>query len=156
MTRSKRRHRRPALRLPTRDYRRVGLYFITTVTRRRARILSEIRGANVVLSVAGRAVSDALLEVVNRFPTVGLDAHVIMPDHVHAIINLSRDGVVSLSRVVGWFKGHSARRINALRPGSSEPVWQRGYHDIILRTASDLARCRQYIAQNPRHWAEHH
>jgi len=32
-------------------------------------------------------------------------------------------------------------------------VWQRGYHDRIIRDAADLARIRRYIEINPARWA---
>jgi hypothetical protein len=33
------------------------------------------------------------------------------------------------------------------------PVWQRGYYDHIVRNEADLDRIRDYIANNPAHWA---
>ena len=33
------------------------------------------------------------------------------------------------------------------------PVWQRNYHDHIIRTDADLHRIRAYIPNNPLLWA---
>jgi REP element-mobilizing transposase RayT len=32
-------------------------------------------------------------------------------------------------------------------------MWQRGYHDHVVRDEEDLARIREYIASNPIRWA---
>jgi len=32
-------------------------------------------------------------------------------------------------------------------------VWQRGFHDHIIRNDADLHRIRTYIANNPLQWA---
>jgi putative transposase len=38
------------------------------------------------------------------------------------------------------------------QPG--RPLWQRGYWDRVLRNDDELARARDYIADNPRRWLE--
>jgi hypothetical protein len=40
-----------------------------------------------------------------------------------------------------------------MRPASSTPVWQRNYHESIIRIESGLDRVRQYIINNPCQWA---
>ena len=85
-------------RLPCYDYRSSGAYFITICTEKRQRVL-EIP-----------SIHTALLEqwhhLPQRFPSVRLDAFVIMPDHVHGILWL--DGSVrdapTLGSVIGTFK----------------------------------------------------
>jgi REP element-mobilizing transposase RayT len=37
---------------------------------------------------------------------------------------------------------------------SGAPTWQRNYYEHITRNQAELERIRQYIADNPRHWAE--
>jgi putative transposase len=34
------------------------------------------------------------------------------------------------------------------------PVWQRGYHERIIRTEGELERIRQYIFDNPARWPD--
>ena len=60
---------------------------------------------------------------------------------------------MTLSKIMGWFKMNSAKQINLLRAGSGSSVWQRGYHDHIIRNEADLHRIRAYIASNPLQWA---
>jgi REP element-mobilizing transposase RayT len=60
----------------------------------------------------------------------------------------------SLGAVVRAFKAACARRINEVRGMPGAAVWQRGYHDRVLRNDAELNRARGYILDNPRRWAE--
>jgi REP element-mobilizing transposase RayT len=60
----------------------------------------------------------------------------------------------SLAAMVQNFKSVSTRAINRLRGETGLPVWQRNYYEHIIRDERDLDRIRQYIADNPGHWAE--
>ena len=59
----------------------------------------------------------------------------------------------SLGAIIGSFKSATAKRINALRGTSGAPIWQRNYHEHILRSDESLNRIRQYILDNPAQWA---
>ena len=92
-----------------------------------------------------------------HFPGLLLDAFVVMPNHVHGILFLTPTASGApprhrLGEIVRAFKAYSARRINARRntPGCS--VWQRNYHERIVRDEEELARIRRYIAENPAAW----
>jgi len=67
-----------------------------------------------------------------------------------------RDGLEpgSLFVFVRTFKSAAAKRINNLRGTPGAPVWQRNYHDRIIRDDRELDRAREYILDNPRKWAE--
>jgi len=68
-----------------------------------------------------------------------------MPDHVHWLFTLRRDG---LSDCLRRFKSRSAHTINLVRqvPG---PVWQSGFYDHRLRDDEDLRVQARYIVANP-------
>jgi putative transposase len=101
-------------------------------------------------------------------PNVALDAFVVMPDHMHAVVIIERqagDGVGqpqavfhSPSQTVGAVvRGHKAavtRRINDVRGEASSPLWLRNYYEHIVRDDADLDRIRQYIVNNPARWEE--
>jgi putative transposase len=57
-----------------------------------------------------------------------------------------------LGQLIGAFKTVSAKRINLLRGTPGSPVWQRDFHDRIVRDEEELARIHQYIQENPRLW----
>jgi len=62
----------------------------------------------------------------------------------------------SLGAMVGGFKAAATARINRLSGMPGAPVWQRNYHDRILRGAREWRACRQYIHDNPACWAHDH
>jgi putative transposase len=84
-------------------------------------VLGAVRAESVELTVAGEIVRDTWAVVERRFPAMALDAHVVMPDHIHAMVWLSLGAGLSLGRVVGTFKGLSARRVNAAWGGWGLP-----------------------------------
>ncbi len=57
----------------------------------------------------------------------------------------------SLPVVVRNFKGAVTRRMR--ERGFDEPVWQRNYHERVIRNERELQAIRQYIIDNPRQWA---
>jgi len=76
-----------------------------------------------------------------------LDAFVVMPNHVHAIVG-TLPGSPLRTCCRNW-KGFTAKRINRLR-GATGPVWQADSYDRLLRGPEELARLRDYIDLNPR------
>ena len=81
---------RRSIRLSARDYSEAACYFVTI--RAHDVSLSEIVNGEVVLNDAGYMVQREWDALPDRFPSVALDAFVVMPDHVHGIIVL-RDQV---------------------------------------------------------------
>ncbi len=55
-----------------------------------------------------------------------------------------------LSKVVGYLKMNASRDIRTLLPLTG--VWQRGYHDHIVRDENDFLRIWTYIKNNPLKW----
>ena len=51
-----------------------------------------------------------------------------------------------LQTIVGTFKAAVSR-------GVGQAVWQRGYHDRVIRNELEQQALRQYIADNPLKWA---
>ncbi len=59
----------------------------------------------------------------------------------------------SLSAVVQNYKSVTVRKINRLRGLVGKTVWQRNYHERIIRNQRELEAKRDYIATNPLQWA---
>ncbi len=64
-----------------------------------------------------------------------------------------RSPAKTLGAMVRAFKGAVTARINTLRATPGTPVWQRNYHEHIIRDERSLNRIRQYIRDNPAQWA---
>ncbi len=62
----------------------------------------------------------------------------------------------SLSSVIGSYKSAVTKRINDIRNTRGQPIWQRNYHERIIRDDAALQNMRQYIANNPKQWSVEH
>ncbi len=78
------------------------------------------------------------------------DAHmlawVLMPDHVHWLIQLGDSD--NLSVLVGKLKAASSRSVNQKRQCTT-PVWDKGFHDHAIRDNHQLLVVARYIVANP-------
>jgi len=114
-----------------------GAYFITICTFARLPILT------------GRCrdeVEQALIQLPARFAGTDLDDHMLMPDHLHAILWLE-DARESLPTIVQAFKSITTVRLNRLKPLGR--VWQRGYYERVIKNDDELASVREYVQNNP-------
>jgi len=146
------------------NYTSSGAYFVTICVHGRRCVLGRVVDDAVRLSLAGALVRDAWIELASRFPSVRIDRSVVMPNHVHGILVLRDDPMGdgarehSLSQVVGAFKSDTTVRYGrGVRAGVLPPyrvrLWQRGFHDRVIRDERELANAREYIDDNPRRWA---
>jgi REP element-mobilizing transposase RayT len=154
------RHRRPA-RSRTIAYDRPGWFFVTIVTRGRWPFFGEIAGGVERLNAGGIAVEQCWLALPERFPAIRLDEFVLMPNHLHGIVVIeparADQTAPSLSAVVGAFKSLSTRAWSrGVIEEGWEPfegrLWQRSYHDRLLRSPEELELARAYIVANPSAW----
>ena len=167
---------RRSMRLRGYDYAAAGLYFVTVCAYDRACLFGEVVDGQVQLTDAGRILETCWRAIPDHCPHTTLDSWVVMPNHVHGIIVLgaTHAGTIhvralhagthvrathasplragSLGAIVGSFKSAVTRRINALRGGGGT-VWQRNYHEHVIRNERDLRRIRRYIADNPVRWS---
>lgn len=108
----------------------------------------EEEGAAVVLSEIGNCVEQVMCEIVHRYPHVNIDKHVIMPNHIHMIIMLQGDveraSVTDVVRMLKSIVGHRVKR----------GIFQRSFHDHMIRTDKDYHDIRYYIDNNPLTWAQ--
>jgi REP element-mobilizing transposase RayT len=150
-------HHRRSIRLRQYDYTQPGAYFVTLVTHGRELTFDD--------SVLCRVAETMWQRIPRHFPFVELDECVVMPNHVHGILvivdqNANNDtppsgpASGSLGAIVGNFKSVTARRINRIRKTPGTPVWQRNYYERVIRNERELNAIRQYIRDNPAHWAE--
>ncbi len=95
-----------------------------------------------------------------RFNQLDLDEFQIMPNHLHAILEI-RDlpelPRVTLGQVVGAFKSevtvqYCAGVRTAGWPAFDRSLWQRGFYDRIIRNDNEYQRILDYIHGNPGRW----
>ena len=143
---------RKSTRLNNWDYANRACYHVTICTHGSKKILSTIDSETyeVNLTDIGQCVSEAIDQALERYPSVHIENHVIMPNHVHLLIALDED-IVSLTRFIGFMKSQATRRARKKYPNID--LWQRSFHDHILRGEKNFHAAWQYIDENPRKWA---
>jgi len=81
-------HGRRSIRLKNYDYSKNGMYFITICTQNRAKIFGEVIDGNMILNDVGKMVEFFYLDLQNRYWNVKCREYVIMPNHIHFIIEI--------------------------------------------------------------------
>ena len=113
-------HHRRSFRLKGYDYSQAGLYFITICVQDRKCLFGEIVDGIINLNDAGNISENCWLEIPNHFPNVLLHEHIVMPNHVHGIIELKRIDKISDKsgdETVG------TRHVVSLHGNPETPVW---------------------------------
>ncbi len=116
---------------------RSQIYHITSVTNNKTAAFTEFAVARMVIQSLKREDEAGHTETM---------AFVLMPDHLHWLVQLRGDR--TLSRCVNNVKSFATRQINAAcnRKG---PLWQKGFYDRAIRREDDLASVARYIVANP-------
>ncbi len=162
---------RRSIRLLGCNYSGPGGYFVTICTRQRKCLLEDER-IRCIVEAGWRAIP-------THFLRIDLDEWVIMPNHIHGILLISRGEAFaanagihpsaplakasplrracgtqrgSLGAVIQNFKSVTTRRIHQARLVTGLPIWQRNYYEHVIRDDRDLLRVRRYIADNPLAW----
>ncbi|MEZ5540029.1 MAG: transposase [Pseudomonadales bacterium] len=110
-------HHRRSVRLRGYDYAQAGAYFVTICTQNRECLFGEIVDGMMVLNDAGRMVKHSWQWLASQYDYVGLDAWVVMPNHLHGIIVIADGDGRGGSRTAlidgdGGWQGRFANRPN--------------------------------------------
>ena len=144
-------------RLENYDYSSCGAYFLTLCTLGRRNHFWKNVGAiidrpqNVELSLHGKIVNDAIQNISSTYPTLSLESYVVMPNHIHILIRVCADEygrplvAPTMSRVVQQLKGRVSKQIGV-------SIWQKSFHDHIIRNRDDYEEHLKYIYDNPKRW----
>jgi len=119
-----------------RDSRIDGYYVLTTVVLKRRPVFADPRCAECLVDT---------LRFVEREGLSRSFAWVVMPDHVHWLMQL-RAG--TLARLMGTLKSRSSRLLGQ-KFGVKTPLWQPSYFDHAVRNEEALRRHALYILGNP-------
>ena len=163
-------HRR-SLRLSEYDYSQAGAYFVTICVNKRQGLLGTIVNNQIQLNHYGKIAETSWQWLSQAYDYVELDEWIIMPNHLHGIIFISPDNIIStdcrggsrtaptgeskikpLGRLIGAFKTISTKQINFTRKTSGAPFWQRNFYEHVIRDDHSLNRIREYIVTNPLQW----
>ena len=143
------------------DYSEKGAYFITICAANREKLFGVVVGGGafdapfVKLSAAGQII-DKYVRSTNRIDGVIVEKYVIMPNHLHLLVSVNKDDGTSrapsptnalIPHLVSTLKRFANREIG-------RNVFQRSYHDHVVRNEEDFLSIWSYIDENPAKWSQ--
>ena len=144
-------------RLTEYDYSTPNAYFITICTDNRANLFWKNVGAiidrpeNVPLTNLGAIALQSIIDISKHYPAVKVDNFVIMPNHIHLLLQIQTDGdgrsmiAPTISTVVRQMKGVVSKQ-------AGRSIWQKGFYDHVIRNDKDYQETWNYIERNPAKW----
>ncbi len=118
----------------------------------------------MVLNEYGKIAEKQWYWLAEQYPYVVLHEFVVMPNHVHGIIEIYRGHIVgtgrdpslqqikikSLSELMGAYKTTVSKQIHL--SGFIKFAWQRSFYEHIIRNEKSLETISEYITSNPLNW----
>lgn len=177
-------HHRRSIRLQGYDYSKAGYYFITLVCYNRKNFFGKIvrdsfQQNHMKLNSTGLTARSCWLEIPLHYPNVKLHEFIIMPDHMHGILEIEvRDDTVcteikirkvnkfqkiipgsigSILRgykigVTKWFRDKCMKENWVMIEREEIVLWQRNYYEHIIRNEQEYLALSKYIKNNPKNW----
>ncbi len=172
-------HHRRSIRIKGYDYSQEGLYYITICTHNHTHLFGDIKQGEMLLKDEGRIAEKCLLAIPDHFPYAQLHPHVVMPNHVHCIIEIT-GGTLTVNRANNYSPLQQPSEPPSLKTirGTSKTigsivrgykigvtkwfrshtdvhtVWQRNYYEHIIRNEKSYAYISEYIQSNPLNWQD--
>jgi REP element-mobilizing transposase RayT len=181
-------HHRRSIRLKGYDYSQSGLYFVTVCVQKHECLFGKIVDGEMILNEYGKMVEKCLLEIPQHFPNAVLHEFIVMPNHLHAIIELTNDDAATFVGAKNFSPKTMPTPVKAknFSPLPSQPlpeqslqrpcgtsrtigsivrgvkigvtkqigysIWQRNYHEHIIRNEQSYQRIANYIINNSTKW----
>ena len=113
------------------------LYFVTCCAYRRRPYLANERVHASFVKFAQRAQIEF---------GIAVGRYVILPDHLHLFVSLPDN--IKLGDWIGTLKRFLAQAVEV--SDSSDPIWQRGFFDHVLRSGESYSQKWNYVRENPK------
>lgn len=142
--------KRKKLRLACYDYAHNGAYFVTIRISNPTISLWEVNAGPdsnpPPLSQHGILIERAVHALSEHYPHIHVDKYCLMPDHLHMIVFMESNGQTphtpTLSTIIGQMKRWVSKQIG-------DSVWQKSFHDRVIRNEKEYEEVWQYIDENP-------
>ena len=158
------------------DYSSTGAYFVTICTYHHVYLLcdddtivgdgSPVPNGSLCKSMQnclfpvpnhwGRIAEKYINEIPMKYPGTRISNYVVMPNHIHILLEITKDESLvcspTLGTIIGWYKYNTTKAIRAEFDVPDGRVFQRSYHDHIVRGEKDYKAIWEYIEHNPAQW----
>ncbi len=139
-------------RLQNYDYSQPCVVLLTICAEKRGPVFGQVDAEavppDIVLSPLGEIVREAVLEIHEHYQNVNLETWSILPDHVHLLLRIApteAEKPPTVSQIVRLMK-------YAVTKEWGQPVWQKGFHDHVIRTEEDYQNAWNYVRYNAAKW----
>lgn len=149
------------------DYSLPGYYYLTICVSDGKNILSRVgqglapAETVVQLTDIGALAEEQLFELNKRFSYVRIDKYIIMPNHIHLIVELIGDPIkcTEISRpdlyeIIGTYKSITTRICNKNFNTPGRKLFQTSFYESVIRSEQGYYEAYQYIEGNPARWVE--
>ena len=89
------------------------------------------------------------------YENLSVKNYIIMPNHIHMILllrNAEQDKTVTVADVLCALKSRTTKLANEMEEQSGRKIWQRSFHDHIIRNRQSYEKIWLYIEANPQNW----
>ena len=142
-------------------YSTAGAYFLTicTFSRRNLFWIDGYENAHQstypeCLNTTGQKVKDLVALVAKGFDSLTMHNFVVMPDHIHLLVQIEgfQENQTKITDFIAVLKSLISKEIHKI--DANIQVWQRSFHDRIIRNDHEMERINLYIEMNPENWME--
>ena len=146
--------KRKSIRLKNYDYSQCGAYFVTICTHHKMPLFGDIVNGVMHLNGYGRIAEAEMItaNILRQKDGIRISSYVVMPNHVHMIVVLEKGQVVNLTQIIGQYKSGVTREARKIMPELT--LWQRSFHDHVIRNQKAYESIWTYIENNPEKWEE--
>lgn len=153
------------MRLPRYDYSSPGVYFVTVCIKEMRCLLGCIVGGGacdapqIRLSAQGAIVRKYIDVMAGKYPHIRIAKYVIMPNHIHMLIVIdSRAQVDGASQAPHPTNAVLPKFVSLLKRYCNHEIgyniFQRSYHDHIIRDEAGYRKIWHYIDTNTSKWKQ--
>ena len=95
----------------------------------------------------------AIKNIGHHYPAISVDHYVVMPNHIHLLLQIKTDEngrpmvAPTISIVVQQMKGYVTKQLG-------RSIWQKLFHDHVIRNENDYRIIWEYIENNPAQWKQ--
>ncbi len=153
---------RKPTRLKDYDYSSPGAYFVTICVKNKAQILGKIVGCGdfdtpqMVLSEYGKTLDKYIILMSQKYSHIKIDKYIIMPNHFHMILRITDYN--GASQIAAPYNNECSKFVSLLKRycnrNFGRNIWQRSFHDHIIRGDRDYDKIWEYIDTNVIRWNE--
>ena len=143
---------RKSNRLPGYDYSSENYYFLTICTHNKQCIFGKPKELNAL----GEIAKECIEEIPRIYSSLKVDHYIVMPNHIHMILVLeyldSNDLHLEIPKIIGQYKMAVSKKIHKIFPNLI--VWQRSFHDHIIRSQQAYEKIWNYVEYNDQKWED--